>query len=122
VKVILTLSLLFCALAHGEMPIPETAELPGWVTGMIDFLLGVPTIGPIVYNILAYIGVASGVMTGIASLFWFTCKALEKAALLAGFMPIANKVRDIYEMLYPYLAFFSVYNAPKVKLPFRKKL
>lgn len=105
------------AYANEQMVIPPPTELPLWVDGSLRYLLGVPKFGPILYQVLVYIGAISSVMTGVASLFWFVCKGLERTALKTGFAPTAKKVAKLYNLIYPYLAFLSIYNAPKVKLP-----
>ena len=115
---VLTLGLFMAASAIAVEIVPNPTEVPMWIKPLIDMVMSIPYIGPFLMGVLKYVGIIGAAMTGVATLFSLVSKALEKMMLGLGFRNFAAKVDALYKKVYPFVAFFSIYNAPPVmKLP-----
>lgn len=88
-------------------------EIPIWLKPIMDMIVALPVVGPIIIEILKWIGVIAALFTGVATLFKGVAKALKEIGKLAGFVEFSEKVQKFYDAIWPWLAWFSVYNVPK---------
>lgn len=110
----LALCSMFAVSAFAEVVNPiEGGDIPIWLKPILDMIIALPYVGPFILSVLKWIGVIAAVFTGVATLFAAVAKALQKMGELAGFVDFAEKVQGIYDAVWPWLAWLSVYNVPK---------
>ena len=90
-------------------------EVPIWLKPVMDFLIALPYVGPVLVEILTWVGVVAALTTGVASLFAGVAQSLEKLGKLMGLVKFAEGVQGFYDKVWPWVAWFSVYNVPKRK-------
>lgn len=100
------------ASADVVVPVPET-DVPFWLKSVMDFLVSIPYVGPVLVEILKWIGVVAAVTTGLSTLIMGVAKALKELGKALGFVTFAEKVDAAYQKVWPYIAWLSVYNVPK---------
>lgn len=105
--------LLFPFIAFAEV---AATEVPGWLQFLMDLLVGIPVVGPILLEALKWLGVVSAVMTAVSTSLTLVAKALQVLGQALGFQQFAAKIEGIYNAIWPYLAWLSVYNSKKAKV------
>ena len=90
-------------------------DVPAWFDMVMKMVLSVPYVGPFLMSCLKYIGIVAAVMTAISSSFMLVSKSLEKLALGTGFVAIADKIKKVYDLIFPWVGYLSIYNVPKPK-------
>ena len=108
-KAWVVLGLLVCGLAFGE----AATEVPGWLQMVMDFIVAIPLVGPVILEVLKWLGVVSAVATALSTGLLVISKAFQAMGQAMGFVAFAEKVDAIYRQVWPYLSWLSVYNAKK---------
>lgn len=99
-----------CGLAFGaDVP----TEVPAWLEMIMNFVASVPGVGPIFLEVLKYVGVVAAAFTALSTGLTVVAKALQAVGQLLGLVEFAAKVDALYRLVYPYLAYLSIYNAKK---------
>lgn len=84
-----------------------------WVAYLIDFLSGLPWVGPFLVMVLKYVGIVAAVFTS-ASVFATTLLRIpEVIARWAGAEMLASKIADFHDKIVPWLDYLSVFNSKK---------
>lgn len=113
-KKILLISLLFVGVCYAQVaPVDPVFMPPSWLSKVMEYVLGVPVIGPIVIEIMKWLGVLASVMTSLAVCFTAVMKSLSKVLNAAKLLGLAAKVDALYIKYAPYLKFLSLYNVQK---------
>lgn len=117
--------LLVCVVAFGQeaaqvvqeaavaQPVP-VQEVPEWLDKVLAILQGIPVLGPIVTEILKYLGVFAVITTSLTAFLMTALRALVSVFNLAKLVDLAVKVKAFEDskVMY-YLKYFSLFNAPK---------
>lgn len=94
---------------------PSVWEPPIWAKPVIDMILGVPTVGPIILGVLKWAGVAAALMTAISGGLTALTVTLKGVGDFAGWANFSTKVQAFYDKIYPFVAWFSMFNVQKKK-------
>lgn len=117
--------LLVCVVAFGQeaaqvvqeavavQPAP-VQEVPAWLDKIISILQGIPVIGPVVTEILKYLGVFAVITTSLTAFLMTALRALVSVFNLAKLVELASKVKAFEDskVMY-YLKYLSLFNATK---------
>jgi hypothetical protein len=90
--------------------VDQAVAPPGWLKAVIAYAVAVPTIGPIVVEILKWIGVLASLLTALSSLLIATNKAFEAAGKVWGEF---SKVKAFLDKAIYYVGYLSVFNVRK---------
>lgn len=93
--------------------VPAVEEVPAWLKIVMDFITGIPYVGPIVLTVLKWMGVVAAVLTGLATLVGGVAKALSALGTALGFVKFAESVDAALAKVWPYIAWLSMYNVQK---------
>lgn len=93
--------------------VPAVEEVPVWLKIVMDFITGIPYVGPIVLTVLKWMGVVAAVLTGLATLVGGVAKALSALGAAMGFVKFAESVDSALAKVWPYIAWLSMYNVQK---------
>lgn len=88
-------------------------SVPSWLEAVLDFLVAVPLAGPILLELLKWLGVISASATALATGIMVVANALKSMGNALGFVAFAERVDAIYKLVWPYLSWLSVYNAKR---------
>jgi hypothetical protein len=100
-------------------PMPETAPVathlpPAWLEKVLDVAVSVPVVGPVVVEVLKWVGVISSILTAIVTAALGLIWSLSRALKLAKLVDLAVKIEALAASPVMYwLRFFSMYNAKK---------
>lgn len=103
----------FFALADDSLANHPELLPPLWVESVILWLQTIPTVGPVVVQILKWVSVVSVVMTAASAFAQTVLMIPEIAARFAGAPELASKIKVISEKILYWLKMFSVFNARK---------
>ena len=95
--------------------VPAVEEVPAWLKIVMDFITGIPYVGPIVLTALKWLGVIASILTGLATLIGGVAKALSALGTALGFVRFAESVDATLAKVWPYIAWLSMYNVQKPK-------
>ena len=102
---------------EGEAPAAEVpaqeVEIPSWVAPILTWLQTVPTVGPILIEVLKWLGIVAAVLTALAALMQALAAAFVGVAKLAGFVEFANKAKAFLDKVLAYVKYFSMFNVQK---------
>lgn len=90
-------------------------EIPAWIGPTVMWLQSVPTVGPILVEVLKWLGVLSAVLTALSALMMALSKALVGVAGMAGFTGFAEKAQAFFDKILKYTKYFSMFNVQKPK-------
>jgi hypothetical protein len=76
----------------------------------------VPVVGPIVVELMKWLGVLASILTALVTAFFAIARALSVSFKLLKLVDLAVKVDAFYVKWSPYLKFFSMYNVQKDEL------
>lgn len=93
-------------------PVEQIVEPPSWLKEVIGFAMSIPTVGPIVVEILKWIGVLSALLTALSSLLLAVSKAFEAAGKV---WTGAVKIKEYLDKAIYYVGYLSVFNVYKDK-------
>jgi hypothetical protein len=102
-------------LGDTSMVQPVVEEVPAWLKIVMDFITGIPYVGPVVLTALKWMGVVAAVMTGAATLIGSVAKALSALGTAMGFVKFSESVDAALAKVWPYIAWLSMYNVQKPK-------
>lgn len=88
-------------------------DVPAWLQLVMDFLVAVPVIGPTLLIVLKWLGVIAAFTTALSTGLTVIAKSLQVTGKALGFVKFAENIQSIYAVVWPYLAWLSVYNAKK---------
>lgn len=96
---------------------PKAIHLPpAWLEKALDVAIAVPVAGPIVVEVLKWLGVISSVLTALVTALLGILWSLSKVLKLAKLVDLAVKVEALMNSPVMYwLKFLSMYNAKKVE-------
>nr|AMP48114.1 hypothetical protein [uncultured bacterium]AMP48138.1 hypothetical protein [uncultured bacterium] len=113
-KVMLAMMLMMIAtLAFGQ-DVPVEAMPPEWIGPIIIWLKSIPTVGPVLVEVLKWISVLATVFTVLATAVSAVLKIPEIAARLSGAEKLADSIKKIHDKVMPWLKYLSVYNQQKI--------
>lgn len=92
---------------------PAPWEAPIFLKPIIDMIMGLPIIGPILYEVLKWTGIIAVALTGIAGAIMGVAKVAKESAKLAGFVALAEKIDGWYQKIFPIVAWLSMLNVQK---------
>lgn len=89
-------------------------EVPAWLDKILAILSGLPVVGPVVVEILKYLGVFAVVITSFTAFLMASVRALVAGFNVAKLVELAAKLKAFEDskVMY-YLKYFSLFNAPK---------
>jgi hypothetical protein len=99
--------------AFGADSSGDVGTIPDWLRMIVTFVIGFPYVGPIVVEVLKWVGVIAAVMTGISSTVAAVLVALQKIGKATGFEAFAAWVQKMYDTVWPYIAWLSIYNVQR---------
>lgn len=88
-------------------------DVPAWLQMVMDFIVAIPGVGPIVLEVLKWLGVVASVMTALSTALMAVSEALKKVGIALGFSEFAAKIDELYKKIWPYIAWLSIYNNKK---------
>lgn len=89
---------------------------PAWFGEVMTFLVSIPKVGPIIEQVIIWVGVAATVFTSLSIFAQGILAIPQIVAKWAGAHEFAEKVKKISEKVLPYLQYFSVFNVQKKKV------
>lgn len=111
---------LWCQGAFADVPTLAAAAVSvtppagfEWLVPVLAFLQSIPGAGPVVVTVLHVLGVAATLFTLISVFFTGAAKAVESLSFALGFVGFAASVKAFYDKVYPWVAYFSVFNVPR---------
>jgi hypothetical protein len=98
-----------------SMPITSLAEFDAMpvVGGVLDFLSGIPKVGPILVQVIKYAGAAAGILTALSLFVQGVLAALSGVLNVAKFQGLADKLKKFSDFIVPKLKYFSMFNVQK---------
>lgn len=91
----------------------QALEAPAWLKVAVEFLMGLPYVGPVAVEIVKWSGLVAGICTALVLLVQSLSAAFQGAAILAGFGPVAEKIKKYGDIVIHYLKMLSMFNAQK---------
>lgn len=91
----------------------EDVELPSWVGDIVEFLKTIPYVGPVIVQILKWVGIVTAIFTALAAFLQTLCVVLIGSANLSGLQKFADVILRINEKVLPWLKYFSMFNVQK---------
>lgn len=79
----------------------------------ILFLQGIPGVGPVIVNVLKYVGAVAAFATALSVAVGAILKIPEIATRWAGATKTAEKIHAFYVKIKPWLDYLSIFNAKK---------
>lgn len=114
VEILAFLVVLACVfVVRAQADVLPVEEVPSWMKAVMDFIVGIPGVGPFLLSVLKWMGVVAAVLTGIATLIMGVANALKAVGTALGFQEFAAKVDAIYKKIWPWIAWLSMYNVQK---------
>lgn len=90
-----------------------TDEIPSWIAPVVMWLQGVPTVGPILVEVLKWLGLLAAVLTALSTFMMALSKAVVGVAGMAGFVAFAEKAQKFFDVALKYAKYFSMFNVQK---------
>lgn len=92
---------------------PVVAPPPGleWLGALLQWVTTIPKVGPVVVNILKYVGAAAAIFTALSVAVTSVLKVPALVARWSGAAEVAAKIELFSDSLKPYLNYFSIFNA-----------
>ena len=129
-KILVAMVLVWGVTAIAQTPLPspspsdigvavevvKSLEPPVWLEKVVSYGMAVPVIGPILVEIMKWLGMLAAVLTISATAFTGICRSISAAAKAAKLLELAEKVDKLHEMVSPWLRFLSMYNVQKEEL------
>lgn len=113
-KLIFVLLLLpAAAFADGVVAPVLSLTPPDWLGTVVQFLAAVPYVGPVIVEVLKWVGLISAVATALSVLAQTLLALPEVAARWAGAHAIADKIKSVSDVVLPWLKWLSVFNVQK---------
>lgn len=84
-----------------------------WLTPILQFLLGIPKVGPILAQIFEVVAIVGAVFTYLTVAAIAILSVPELAARWAGAHGLADKIKKVSDVVVPWLKYFSIFNRQK---------
>lgn len=96
-------------------PSPVVTPPPGleWLGAFIEWLSAIPKVGPVVVNVLKYVGAAAAIFTALSVAVSTVLKVPALVARWAGASAVAANIENFSASLKPFLDYFSIFNVQK---------
>jgi hypothetical protein len=101
--------------AFAQDQVPAEALPPEWIGGILIWLKSIPTVGPILVEVLKWVSVLATVFTVIATTASTLLKIPEIAARISGAEKLADGIKAFHDKVMPWLKYLSVYNVQAAK-------
>jgi hypothetical protein len=112
----IALGLLMLATPAFAQEVAQVAtEAPVWLADLLQFIAGIPKVGPIAVEVFKWLGVIASVFTALSVCLTVVLKIPEVAAKWAGAPELAEKIAKLNEKIQPWLKYLSVFNVQKPK-------
>ena len=100
------------------MAVPDAvASAQEIVTPIIQYLKGIPKVGPVVSFVAQLLGVIGTLFTALTVFLTLTCKTLSAISQLSGLAPLADKIQAFHDKAWRYFAYLSIFNVQKPEAP-----
>jgi hypothetical protein len=96
-----------------EAAAQEALEPPKWLEKAVSHAMTLPIVGPVLVEIMKWLGMIAAVMTALATAFMAVAKALSAVLKGMKLIELAVKVEALYTRVAPWLQFLSMYNVQK---------
>jgi uncharacterized membrane protein len=110
-KMILVLGLLSSAILLADTP-AVPAPPTEWLKPVLDFITQLPVVGPYLTSAVMWIGALAAVLTALTTAFSGIVLGLAKVMNTTGLQHAADALTAFHDKVWPWLAYFSIYNAP----------
>jgi hypothetical protein len=94
--------------------VPHEDVPPAWFSSFLDMVSAIPSVGNALAIVINWMGALAAILTALASVLLAIKTTLMKMGKV---MPYADKLIKWIEMVYPYVAWLSMYNVQKPKKP-----
>lgn len=94
-------------------PVGVADEIPSWIAPVVMWLQSVPTVGPILVEVLKWLGLVAAVLTALSAFLMALAKATTGIAQLAGFVAFAEKAQKFFDVVLKYTKYLSMFNVQK---------
>lgn len=98
----------------------DVAQAPEWLGAILTFVAGVPYVGPVIVEVMKWLGVIASVMTALSLGVQGVLMALAGLASLSGKLTgleslksAAEKIKEWSDKILPWLRYVSVFNVQK---------
>jgi hypothetical protein len=105
---------LFMGTAYAQ-DLPQEALPPEWIGGLLVWLKSVPTVGPIIVEVLKWVSVVVTVLTVLSTCIQAILKIPEIGLRISGATKLADSIKKVSDKIMPWLKYFSAYNVQAVK-------
>jgi hypothetical protein len=99
-------------MAYAQTPPAEGLE---WLTSVINFLLGVPYVGPVLVFVIKWASIISGIATALSAALVTILKLPEVVAIFSGSQKWLERIQWVKEKILPWIQYFSMFNVQKKK-------
>lgn len=99
----------------------DVVEVPSWVAGVMIFIQQIPYVGPIVLEVVKWLGLVAGILTAISAFLIALQKvfsAMEKVAFIGAAFA---KAVEFIEKILPYVKYLSMFNVAPKPAPVEEK-
>lgn len=110
--VISAIALIFPECAMAQTP---PGDAPAWITSVINFLSGIPYVGPVIVFILKWSAILSAITTAVSSAVIAVLKVPEVIALWTGSAKWLERIQWFKNKVLPWLQYLSQFNVQKKK-------
>lgn len=110
---LLIMSLLLCLAAFPAMAQDAAQVAPVWLGGVVAFLMGIPSVGPILVKILSVIGIVCAFFTALSTFLQAVLIIPEIGLKIAGAKGLSEKIKSFSDKVLPILKYLSIYNVQK---------
>ena len=86
---------------------------PEWLDAVLAFIASMPTVGPILVEVLKYVALVTTIATALSTAFIMIATALAGFFNLVGLQAAADKVKEWADKILPWLKYLSMYNVQK---------
>lgn len=93
--------------------IDGVVQLPEWVGSIIEFLKSVPYVGPVLVQVLKWIGIIASIFTALSLFLQAFCSILVGAAGVVKAKAFADWVSKVSGVILPWLKYLSMFNVKK---------
>lgn len=107
------------SVAHAEdAPAPastadQALEAPVWLKYGVETAVGLPYVGPVLVEVLKWVGVVAALLTALSAFLLAVSRALAGIVKLVPMLSALDKVKALVDKLLPYAMYLSVFNVQK---------
>lgn len=105
--------MMIASMAFGQ-DVPAEAMPPEWIGFILVWLKSIPSVGPVLIEVLKWISVIGTVFTVLATAISAVLKVPEIALRISGAEEIAGKIKAFHDKVMPWFKYLSIYNQQKI--------